>query len=148
MVINNIQPFVRINSSYGLMIGFRATPSPFNENFLCYTGSYFHILSRKCVQYLHNTSKQNHDLKSYYENTCLPEESFIQTLLVNSGLFNLCCDNKRYIDWTGSRHGHPRILTLDDYPALIKDDIFFARKFDMQHDSKILDMLDARILQG
>lgn len=148
IVINNIQPFVRINSSYGLMVGVRSTSSPFNEKFLCYGGPYFHTLSRKCVQYLHDFSKYNPDLISYYKQTCTPDESFIQTILVNSGLFNFCNDAKRYIGWTGTRHGHPRILIFEDYPALIKDDIHFARKFDITQDSKIIDMLDARILQG
>ncbi len=147
MVINNIQHFVRINSTYGLMVGVRTTSSPFTQEFLCYAGSYFHTLSSQCVQYLHNFSKQHPDLISYYKKTRLPDESLIQTILVNSGLFNLCNHPKRYIDWTGSRHGHPRILTSEDYPALIKDDIHFARKFDITHDSKILDMLDARIIQ-
>ncbi len=147
-VINNVQHCVRINSSYGLMVGFRSTSSPFNKDFLCYAGSYFHILSRKCVQYLHEFSNQHPDLKSYYQKTYLPDESFIQTILVNSRLFNFCNNPKRYIDWNSTRQGHPRILTTEDYPALIKDDIHFARKFDMTQCSKILDLLDARILAG
>ena len=147
MVINNIQHFVRINSSYGLMVGVRTTSSPFNHKFSCYAGSYFHTLSKKCVKYLHNFSKQNPELISFYKKTCLPDESLIQTILVNSRFFNFCNDNKRYIDWTGTRHGHPRILTDRDYPALVKDKIHFARKFDISQDRKILDMLDARIIQ-
>ncbi|MBV9389676.1 MAG: core-2/I-branching enzyme [Chroococcidiopsidaceae cyanobacterium CP_BM_ER_R8_30] len=148
IIINNVQPFVRINSGYGLMVGVRATSSPYNKKFLCYRGSYFHTLSKKCIQYLNNFSKQNFNLISYYKKTCLPEESLIQTVLVNSKLFNLCNDYKRYIDWNGSRHGHPRLITVEDYPVLIKDNIHFARKFDTSQDSKILDMLDARILQN
>jgi len=67
MIINNIQHFVRINSSYGLMVGVRPTLSPFDSNFLCYRGSYFHTLSSKCVEYLYNFSKQNHALINYYK---------------------------------------------------------------------------------
>jgi hypothetical protein len=43
-------------------------------------------------------------------------------------------------------HGSSHILTTEDYPTLIKDDIHFDRKF--TQDSEILDLLDARILQG
>lgn len=85
---------------------------------------------------------------TYYKKTCIPDESFIQTILINSGLFNICNDFKRYINWTSTRSGHPRILTFEDYPELVKDDIHFARKFEPALDSKILDMLDARIIQG
>jgi len=148
MIINNVQPFVQVNSSYGLMVGIRTTSAPFNEKFLCYAGSYFHTLSRQCIEYLHSFSKQHSSLIDYYKKTCLPEESLVQTVLVNSGLFNICNDSKRYINWTGTRHGHPRILTVEDYPELVKDDIHFARKFQPTLESKILDMLDARILQG
>ncbi|MEP0880847.1 beta-1,6-N-acetylglucosaminyltransferase [Trichocoleus sp. ST-U3] len=147
MVINNVQPLVRINSSYGLMLGVRTTSSPFNENFKCYAGSYFKTLSRKCVEYLHHFCQHNPELINYYKKTCIPDESFVQTVLVNSGQFHLCNDYKRYIDWTGTRHGHPRTLNAEDYSAIIRRDVHFARKFDMTQDSRILDMLDARVLK-
>jgi hypothetical protein len=142
--VNNTQPFVRIKLSYGLMLGVRTT-SPFNEKFLCYAGSYFHILSRKCIQYLYDFSKLHPNLISYYRNKYVPDESLIQSILVNSKLFNLCNDNKRYINWGNTEYDGPRILTVKDYSVLSKDDIYFARKLDMSHESEILDMLDARI---
>jgi hypothetical protein len=147
-IINNIQPFLRIWWSYdGLMLGVRATSTPFNENFICYGGNYYHALSRKCVQFLYDFTKQNPHIAEYYRNSCVPNESFIQTVLVNSQSFNFCKDNKRYIDFSDKNtHGSPRILTTEDYPTLIKDDIHFARKF--TQNSEILDLLDARILQG
>lgn len=148
IIINNIQPFIRINSSYGLMIGVRASSTPFNQNFLCYAGSNFHTLSKKCIQYLHDFSKQNPHFNGYYQKTCIPDESFIQTILVNSGLFNICNDNKRYINFNNTQSGHPSILTSQDYPALTVENIHFARKFELAHDSKILDMLDKRILKN
>jgi len=143
--VNNTQPFVRIKLSYGLMVGVRTPSSPFNEKFLCYAGSYFHILSRKCIQYLYDFSKHHPNLISYYRNKYVPDESLIQSILVNSKLFNLYNDNMRYINWENTEYDGPRILTVKDYPALSKDDIYFARKLDMSQDSKILDMLDARI---
>lgn len=54
MVLNNVQPFIRLDSSYGLMVGIRSTSSPFNEKFLCYAGSYFHTLSKNCILYIHD----------------------------------------------------------------------------------------------
>jgi hypothetical protein len=148
-VINTVQPFVRINTSYGLMVGIRSQTTPFNENFLCYGGSYFMTLSKKCIQYLHEFVNHNIELKKYYEKTRIPDESFLVSILVNSGIFNFCHnDNKRYIDWDRTKFGHPHILTAKDYPKLIDDDIHFARKFDITQDSKILDLLDRRIFQN
>jgi len=148
-IINNVQPFIRINWSYdGLVVGFRSNSNPFNEDFVCYAGSYFHTISKKCVQFLYKFFNSNKDIVNYYKETFVPVESFVQSVLVNSGLFTLCNDHKRYIDWSTTRNGQPRILTVEHYPALTISDTHFARKFDMTQDSKILDMLDARILQG
>jgi hypothetical protein len=144
-VINYIQSFFRINFSYGLSLGVRAS-APFNEDLICYGGSFFCTLSRKCIQYLNEFSRTHPDVVDYYRHVGVPEESFIQTVLLSSGLFNLCNDCKRYFDFSRSRNGHPRILTIDDYPSLLQDNIHFARKFDFTQDSKILDLLDARIL--
>jgi hypothetical protein len=147
-VINNLQPLIRVNTSYGLSVGIRATSSPFNEHFRCYAGSEFKTLSKKCVQYLHQYLEENTDLINFYKKACIADESLVQSILVNSGKFNICNNNKRYIDWTGNRGGHPKILTIEDYPSLIEDDIHFARKFDIHLDSQILDMLDKRILHN
>ncbi len=149
LVIENVQPLIRIGFLLdGFMVGVRANSTPFNEKYLCYGGSYFHTLSSKCVQFLYNFSQQNAGLVSFYKNTFVPVESFIPTVLVNSHLFSLCNDNKRYIDFSICENGSPRLLTFEDYPALIKDNIHFARKFDPAQDSRILDMLDARILKN
>ncbi|HEY9670896.1 MAG TPA: beta-1,6-N-acetylglucosaminyltransferase [Waterburya sp.] len=146
-VINHMQSLVYIHSSYGLRIGIPAYCYPFNAKFLCYGGSFFSTLSQKTVQYLYNFSKHNPQFVDYYKKLIIPEESYVQTVLVNSQRFNLCNENKRYYDFSKTKLGHPRLLTIEDYPALIKDDIHFARKFDMTQDSKVLDWLDARILQ-
>jgi hypothetical protein len=146
LLINNTQPLVRVDSSYQFSIGVRAIPKLFNSKFICYGGSYFKILSRNCIEYLYETAKKRADLIAYYRKTILSAESFTPTVLVNSGLFNICDQNKFYIDWTGTKHGRPNILTVADYSKIVeKKDIYFARKFDVKKDSRILDMLDDRI---
>jgi hypothetical protein len=148
VLVNSSQPFVKIQSFYQLSVGVRAFFNPFNQNFWCYGGSFFTILSKNCVRYLHEFSNNNPSLVSYYKKTSNPDESFIQTVLVNSQLFKLGNEHKRYIDFDNSKDcSRPRILTGEDYPLLVKDDIYFARKFDPAQDSTIFNMLDARILQ-
>lgn len=145
-VINYLQPFFRINIAYGLL-GFK-NPAPFNENFVCYGGSYFCILSRQCVQYLYEFSQSNPDLVHYYKGVSVSDESFIQTVLINSRLFNLSHDNKRYFDFSKTRNGRPRTLTTQDYQDLTNSNAFFARKFDIEKDRTILDLLDFRMMQS
>jgi hypothetical protein len=144
-VINNSQPFIRIECSYGLKVGLKNHQHPFTENFVCYGGSYWFAISRKCVEFLKDSPTKYPELFDYYEKTYIPDESIFQTLLVNNPLFNLCNINDRYVDYANSRHGHPRVLTSEDFPALTNENINFARKFDMTLDSKVLDLLDERI---
>lgn len=146
IVLNNSQPLVRVDSSYQFSVGVRSFSGIFNSSFRCYGGSYFKILSKKCIEYLYETSKQRDDLIAYYKRTVVSAESFVQTILANSGLFNLCDNNNFYIDWTGTKHGRPNILTVADYSKIVETkDVYFARKFDIKKDSKILDLLDERI---
>ncbi|MGI2904290.1 beta-1,6-N-acetylglucosaminyltransferase [Tolypothrix sp. VBCCA 56010] len=142
-IINYLQPFVRINLAYD-MLGVRAL-SLLIKDFVFYGGSFFTTLSRKCVEYLHQFCQSHPEVVKYYKGVCVADESFLQTILVNSGLFNLCNDNKRYYDFSQSRNGHPAILTTNDYNAIIQSDAHFARKFDICKDRRILDLLDKEI---
>jgi hypothetical protein len=148
--IEGIQPFLRVFSIYDcVMLGANAGSPIFDDKFLCYGGSYYHALSSECVGYLYDFSQKNPSVVEYYRRTVCPNESFIQTILINSGLFNFYNDCKRYLDFASEDDtSRPRTLTSDDYPALIQDDVHFARKFEPTQDSKILDLLDARILQN
>lgn len=141
-IINYLQPFIRINLAYD-MLGVRAL-SLLIKDFVFYGGSFFTTLSRKCVEYLHQFCQTHPEVVKYYKGVCVADESFLQTILVNSGLFNLCNDNKRYYDFSQSRNGRPAILTTNDYNAIMQSDAHFARKFDICKDSRILDLLDKK----
>ncbi|MUG96097.1 N-acetylglucosaminyltransferase [Scytonema sp. UIC 10036] len=145
-IINYIQPFVRLNIAFG-MFGVKNS-TPFNKDFICYGGSFFCTLSKKCVEYLYKFYLLRSDIVNFYEGVNVPEESFLQTVLLNSGLFNLCNDNKVYIDFSGSRNGRPRLLTKDDYGTIVQSQSYFARKFDLNQDSKVLDLLDGKIFSA
>ena len=141
-IINYLQPFFRINLAYE-MLGVRRKPL-FNATFLCYGGSFFTTLSRKCIEYLHSFCKNHPEVLEYYQQVCVSDESFLQTILVNSRKFNLCNDNKLYFDFSKTKNGRPKVLTISDYDAIIRSDAHFARKFDMDEDRIILDILDEK----
>jgi hypothetical protein len=143
-IVNYVQPFFRVNFSYGITLGLKVS-SPFNQKFVCYGGSFLCTLSRKCVEYLCNYVRLNPDIVSYYKGVAIPDECFIQTILVNSRQFQLCNDGKRYFDFSRTQNGHPRTLLSSDFPALIKSQAHFARKFDVGVDSVVLDLIDKAI---
>jgi hypothetical protein len=130
------------------LIGLKSTSHPFNDKFLCYRGWHWNTLSRKCVRFLKDYLQKNPEVLKYYSKTISPEESIVQTVLVNSKQFNICNDDKRYIDYPAELYGHARVLTVEDYSKITTGDFHFARNFDLKQDSQILDMLDAKVLDN
>ncbi len=148
VLLNNIQGFVKVSTSYQLSIGIKSFQNIFDEKFKCYGGALYKILSNRCAKYLYKTAEEQVHLVDFYKKTLVPEESFMQTILANSNLFNLCDKNLFYSDWSGSKHGSPKILTVADYSTLTNtEDYYFARKFDPAVDSEILDRLDKHIFE-
>ncbi len=143
-IINYLQPFFRINLAFE-MLGVRKNSLLFNEDFICYGGSFFTTLSRKCVEYLYTFCQLNPQVIEYYKDVCVSCESFVQTILVNNKELKLCNDNKYYYDFSETENGRPKILTTNDYDAIVESEAHFARKFDIYKDSRILDLLDKKI---
>jgi hypothetical protein len=52
-------------------------------------------------------------------------------------------NNFRYIDWSGGG-SHPKLLTTEDYEKIIATDNILGRKFNMDIDEHMLDLLDER----
>jgi len=50
-------------------------------------------------------------------------------------------NNFRYIDWSGGG-SHPKLLLTEDYEKIIATDNIIGRKFNMDIDENILDLLD------
>lgn len=144
-MFNYVQNLFRIDFEHGLRFGIKRK-CIFNKNFQCYGGHFFTILSKQCIQYLNQFYDNNPNIVEYYKGVLIPEESMIQSILVNSKKFKLYNECKHYVVFFNSLHGHPAILTEKDFHAMTQENYYFARKFDINVDSKILDTLDKHIL--
>ena len=140
-VVNRLQPLFRVHVSFGLTLGWRAR-TPFREDFPCYGGSAWSSLRRECVEHVREFVARRPEVVAHYRQTLAPDESFLQTVLVNSGRFRLVDDSKRYFDFRGSTFNHPRVLGEADLPAAVASGAHFARKFDLQRDPAVFDALD------
>lgn len=138
----------RVNTSYGLMVGRRADPAPFNAEFRCYAGSYWHTIRRRCAEYLLDFVDAKPDLVTYLQRVLVPDECFVQTVLANHRDFHFVNDNRRYYDMRGARHGHPKVMTEEDLPKFLGRRYVFARKFEWSNGSALLDRLDHYALGG
>ena len=132
----------RINTAYGLMVGRRAEQTPFNAEFRCYMGSYWHTIRRRCAEYLLDFVDSKPDLVAYLQRVLVPDECFVQTILANCRDFRFVNDNRRYFDMRDARRGHPKVMTQDDLPKFLGGRYFFARKFEPSNGSDLLDRLD------
>jgi hypothetical protein len=66
-------------------------------------------------------------------------------ILDQNGWYKARAENNyfRYIEWLKVKgNKSPNVLTVKDFPSIIASGMHFARKFDIQTDEKILDMID------
>jgi hypothetical protein len=147
MVINFVQPWIRLSNSYA-SVGVRRRRTVYGPGFHCYGGSFFCTLRADCARYVRDYARANPDVVAFFRTVLAPEEAFLHSVLVNSGRFNLDPDYKRYIDWTGCTHTHPRTLGLEDLDRLLASDAHWARKLDLDRDPKLFDILDQRVRRG
>ncbi len=146
MVLNFVQPWIRVFNSYA-SVGIRRR-TVFGPGFYCYGGSFFCTLRAECARYVRDYARANPEMVAFFRGTAAPEEVFLHSVLVNSGRFNFSPDYKRYIDWTGCTHTHPRTLGTEDLPAMLASGAHWARKLDSLQDARLLDLLDQRVRRG
>lgn len=130
--------------TYGALFGWPARRTPFQDDFRCWGGWMWHSLTRGCVEYLLRYLDEHPELVAYYRRTVVPDESLVQTVLVNAGRFRLVNDNRRYADTCERPLGHARELDLGDLAEITSGRYDFARRVDLVASAALLDELDAR----
>ena len=107
-----------------------------------YYGSCWFCLTMKSVKYLLDYTESHSDVVEFFRYSGCSDELYIQSVLLNSP-FKEDMTNKiyRYFDW-GDKGKSPKILTSEDFVTIKESKAWFARKLDINQDSKIFDMLD------
>jgi len=137
---------IHVYIEYGSLFGVRALRTPFHDGFRCHGGYAWYTLRRRAVLYLRDFLAGNPEVARHYHTVMAPEESIVQTVLLNSGRFDLVNDSLRYIDYRNAVKGVPRTLTVADLPELASGRYHFARKFDLRVDREVLDRIDRELL--
>ena len=120
------------------------------NKFLLYGGSQWWTLSSDCIEWVVNFIKDNPRLVNYFRYTFIPDELFFHTIIMNSPFKDsVMNENLRYIDFSRGNPNPPAVLHSEDFDDLPNDsNMLFARKFDIQRDSKILDLIDQKIINS
>lgn len=120
----------------------------FPYGFIPYGGSQWWCLSRDCLQYINDFIIQKPKFINYFKYVFIPDECFFQSLLANSPYQDKIYNNDlKYTDWSNHNPTPPAILDVSYLSILKETSAFFARKFDTNRDSKILDLIDREIIE-
>lgn len=101
-------------------------------------------------------------IERIFMNTFCADEMFLQTIILNSDLYDKVQINKsrmknnlhiqdiyldinRAIDW---ERGNPYVWKREDYEILMKSNCLFARKFDYNNYPEIVDILYKQVLES
>jgi len=115
------------------------------NGYIGYKGSYWWYLTRDCIEYIHafNQSDPGKRLLRYLRFSYHSAEYYFQTVLLNSAYRDQVINNEhRFTVWF-EESGHPKILGMEDYEAMRASGKLFGRKFDLDRDAEIFDLLDA-----
>lgn len=115
-----------------------------NKERVFYGGANWFNMSK---QTMHSVVKfiEKNDYLSKFKYTRCADEIWLQTLLIYElGIKSLINDSLRYIDWRSGPE-YPRILRSSDIDDINNSSALFARKFDLEVDSKIINKLSNSI---
>jgi hypothetical protein len=99
-------------------------------------------ITKDAAQYLLNFIDQHPEVVRFFKYCWGADEIIFSTILYNSNFKKSIVDNLVYVDWSGQKHGHPKILTAEDIEKLKASDKLLARKFDIEKDESIFSLLE------
>lgn len=107
-------------------------------------GSCWFSITGDCMKYCIDYCSRNSNFLQNHEYTFGPEESFFQTIIMNSPFKeNVINDNLYYIDWNFRNGNSPALLDESDFEEIIKSEKLFGRKFQ----SPISDKLKLELIE-
>jgi hypothetical protein len=103
-------------------------------------------LSAEAAKFIVEKIKNQKEFSRFCRYTWAPDEFLIPTILLNSHLKDkIIFDSGRLIDW--SEGGcNPKVFNANDYSVIKQSDKLYARKFDINIDQEILDLIDHNLI--
>lgn len=110
-------------------------------------GPQWFAINHAAADYILAFVSKNDSYVNYFKKVHIADEFFFQTILFNSFFKTTIKDELfHYTDWSENKK-NPKLLTMLDKEILKKSSAFFARKFDINVDTAILDYIDEKLLQ-
>jgi hypothetical protein len=105
-------------------------------------------LTYPATRYLLDFIDAHPELVRYYKYCWGADEFIFSTILYNTPAFRpAITENLLYVEFFENQ-GRPKVLTTADFPALMASGKLFARKFDLEVDSRVFDLIEDWILRN
>ena len=115
-----------------------------------YTGQTWWNLDKYALDYILDYNDRHPEYLHFHRNTFVADELFVQMIIGNSKderlLNSIENSEKRFTIWPKANSAHPKILGKNDLQAILASNDLFARKFDENVDTEIMDFIDREIL--
>jgi hypothetical protein len=115
-----------------------------------FTGQTWWNLDNYALNYILDYDAKHPEYMAFHKHTFVADELFVQMIIGNSTdeklLKSIGNSEKRFTIWPKADSAHPKILDKNDFDAIAASDDLFARKFDENVDTEILDLIDREIL--
>jgi hypothetical protein len=99
-----------------------------------------------CAKHVVETITGNKKLSRSLHYSWGTDEFIVSTIIMNSSFREKVINNNlRYIDWS-ERKASPKTLNITDFHLLERSTMMFARKFDIELDDAILNLIDQKLL--
>lgn len=140
--LNRAQPFFRIQSDRrGSFLGWRATETIFDREVQVYFGSQWWAMSRAAAEYVMEKCETDPEFVKCYAKSLIPDESFFQTLVVNSPELVAKNMELHFSKWQ-LHSSSPSFLDISDLDSIRDSQQWFARKVNFSNDGGLCDALD------
>lgn len=135
--------YIYLTGGYGHTFGLFKRKKSLNLTFEF--GSQWWCLTYECLSWIINYIDNDSELLKFFNNSLVPDECFFQTIFMCSPYREKRHGNLTFLEW--SKKNHPRTFVEDDFGLLKSSDCLFARKFDLDVDSKIIELLKSDIAE-
>lgn len=124
------------------LVNLLAPSRKFPINIELYGKEVYWSLSMECAIYVADFIDTHPKLNRFLKYTWGADEFVFHSIIMNSPFKNSVVNkNYRYMVWP-PHESRPKVLITEDYNDIIASDALFARKFDINVDENILDLID------
>ena len=109
-----------------------------------YKGTNWINFTHKCVTRVFEYLEKDRKYINRFKWTNCADEIFYHTILNKLDGLEIINESLRYINWVDGPE-YPKVLDKDDYMKIINSNKLFARKFDMDIDKEIIEMVYKKV---